>query len=193
MNEWLDKNKILVLGVVGLIIAGAAIFFALRFREPAPVVIQPPAATATPGDINVYVSGAVAKPDVYKLPHGSLAKDAIAAAGGATSDADLNHVNLAQALTDNQQLYIPKVGEVPTPGPTAAKGTQAPVVTGPININTATEAELESLPHIGPSIASKIIDYRTKHGPFAKIEDIQNVQGIGPAIFAQIKDLITVQ
>jgi competence protein ComEA len=193
MNEWLEKNKVLVLGAVGLIIAASAIFFALRFREPAPVVIQPPAATATPGDISVYVSGAVAKPDVYKLPYGSIAKDAIAAAGGATSDADLNHVNLAQVLADGQQIYIPKVGEVPTTAPAGTKGTQAPVVTGPININTASEAELETLPHIGPSIAGKIIDYRTKHGPFAKIEDIQNVQGIGPATFAQIKDLITVQ
>lgn len=193
MNEWLERNKIVVFAVVGLVIAGAVVFFALRFREPAPVVIQPPAATATTGPISVYISGSVAKPDVYQLPHGSIVKDAIAAAGGATSDADLNHVNLAQALTDGQQIYVPKVGEVPTAAPSAGKGTEAPVVTGPININTATEAELESLPHIGPAIAARIIEYREKHGPFARIEDIQNVQGIGPSIFAQIKDKITVQ
>lgn len=193
MNQWLEDHKIPVFVVVGLLIAAAATFFALRWRAPAPVVIEPPPATVTPGPIQVYVSGAVAKPDVYSLPNGSIVKDALEAAGGATSDADLNHVNLAQALKDGQQVYVPKIGEVPTPAPTSAKGTPGTVVTGPININTATQDELDSLPHIGPAIAARIIDYRTKHGPFARIEDIKNVQGIGPSIFDAIKDLITVQ
>jgi competence protein ComEA len=193
MNQWLEDHKIPVFIAVGLLIAAAAAFFALRWRAPAPVVIEPPPATATSGPIQVYVSGAVAKPDVYSLPYGSIVKDALEAAGGATGDADLNHVNLAQSLKNNQQVYVPKIGEVPTPAPTNAKGTPGTVVTGPININTATQAELETLPHIGPAIAARIIDYRTKHGSFARIEDIKNVQGIGPSTFDQIKDLITVQ
>lgn len=190
MNEWLEKHKVAVLVAVGVLIAGAVAFFALRWQAPAPVVIQAPPASATPGPVSVYVSGAVAKPDVYSLARGSLVKDAVAAAGGATGDADLNHVNLAQAISDGMQIYVPHVGEQPTQ---KAKGTEAPAVSGPININTATQAELETLPHIGPATAAKIIDYREKHGPFARIEDIQNVSGIGPATFADIKDLITVQ
>ncbi len=193
MNQWLEDHKTPIFIAVGLLIAAAVAFFALRWRAPAPVVIEPPPATATPGPIQVYVSGAVAKPDVYSLPSGSIVKDALQAAGGATGDADLNHVNLAQSLKDGQQIYVPKIGEVPTAAPTTAKGTQAPVITGPIKINTATQAELESLPHIGPSIAARIIAYREQHGPFARIEDIQKVQGIGPSTFEAIKDLITVQ
>ncbi len=190
MNQWLEQHRMSILIGLGVLLVAAIAVFALRFRQPAEIVIQPPPPTPTPAPLRVYVSGAVTHPDVYNVAPGGIVRDAINAAGGATADADLNRVNLAQPLSDGQQVYVPRVGEAPVSGP--AQGNSAAVPTGPININTATQAELESLPHIGPALAARIIQYRQEHGPFARIEDIQNVPGIGPAIFAEIKDLITV-
>jgi competence protein ComEA len=192
MNQWLETHKIVVFATIGALIVIALGIFALRLPTPEPVVIEAPPPTATVGPIKVYVSGAVVHPDVYTVERGSIVKDALAAAGGPAADADLNKINLAQTLNDGQQVYIPRVGEVPTPGPTSSGGGQ-PAISGPININTATQAELEALPHIGPAIAAKIIAYREKYGPFARIDDIKRVAGIGPSTFDDIKDLITVE
>jgi competence protein ComEA len=140
------------------------------------------------------VSGAVNQSGVYSLPPDSIVQDAITAAGGTAADADLNRVNLAQVLHDGDQIHVPRIGEVPTSAPVDSDGGNDPVVpSGPININTATQAEFESLPGIGPAIAQRIIDYRETNGPFTSIDQLQNVSGIGPAIFDQIKDLVTVE
>ncbi|NTU64791.1 MAG: hypothetical protein HGB05_15685, partial [Chloroflexi bacterium] len=145
--------------------------------------------TPTPATINVYVSGAVNKPDVYILPLNAIVKDAIAAAGGATEDADLDRINLATRLADQMQVYVPRQGEAAPPPP----GGSAPgAAAQKININTASVEELDKLPGIGPSIANAIIDYRTTNGPFKQIEDINAVKGIGDALFEKIKDQITV-
>lgn len=192
MNQWLESHKTIVFGGIGVLIAAALGFNALRWREPPPITIEAPPPTATAGPIQVYVSGAVAKPDVYLVPSGSIVRDAIDAAGGAAPDADLNRINLAQKLSDGQQIYVPRVGEIPTAAPSNGDtGSGQPALTGPININTATAAELEALPRIGPSLAERIVKYREEHGPFPNIEAIMNVAGIGPAIFDDIKDLIT--
>jgi competence protein ComEA len=147
------------------------------------------AATPTPALINVYVSGAVNRPEVYALPLGSLVKDAVAKAGGATAEADLDHINLALRLTDQMQVYVPRQGEA-VATPKAASGSAT--LSAPININTANLEELDRLPGIGPSIAQAIIDYRTQNGPFKTIEGINEVKGIGDALFAKIKGSITV-
>lgn len=182
-----------VVGVLGLFI----VFTVLKRPDPGPtlmtITLQPrptlDPATPTPALINVYVSGAVNKPDVYALPLGSLVKDAVAMAGGATAEADLDHINLALKLSDQMQVYVPRKGEAAaTPNSRSAPGA----ITSPININTATLDELDLLPGIGPSIAQAIIDYRTANGPFKTIEDINAVKGIGDALFAKIKDSITV-
>jgi len=191
MNQWLEQHRVLVLSVIGVLILVSIIIVGLRWQQPAPIVIEPPAATATPGPIQVYISGAVAQPDVYVVPSGAIVRDALALAGGPASDADLNAVNLAQTLHEGDQVYIPRMGEVPPPAPSAGQ-SEPSAPTGPININIATQTELESLPGIGPAIASRIIEYRESNGPFASIEAIQNVSGIGPATFDNIKDLITV-
>lgn len=182
-----------IVGVAGLFI----VYNVLKRPDPGPalmtITLQPrptlDPATPTPALINVYVSGAVYKPDVYPLPLGSLVKDAVAKAGGATVDADLDHVNLALKLSDQMQVYVPRKGEA-VATPNSRSGSAA--ITAPININTATLEELDRLPGIGPSIAQAIIDYRTANGPFKTIEDINNVKGIGDALFAKIKDSITV-
>jgi competence protein ComEA len=146
-------------------------------------------------------------PDVYLLPPGSIIKDAITAAGGATEEADLAPVNLAQALLDQQQITIPaKADKLPTPGvvtggaaPTpsplskTAQGAQAaPVINGKININTASLEELTTLNGIGPAIGQRIIDFRTEHGPFATIERLMDVNGIGPATFEKVREAVMV-
>jgi competence protein ComEA len=184
-----------VLNVVAGVLTGlllAAIFFLIS-RPPRgdPVELVPP---PTPIPITVYVAGAVSTPGVYALPEYSRVEDALKAAGGLLSNADRTNLNLAALLEDGEQLVIPtqlptlRIGTPPA-GPTEV----APMVIGQlVNINTADQATLESLPGVGPTLAQKIIDYRTQNGLFQQIEDIDDVTGVGPATYAKIKDLITV-
>ena len=139
--------------------------------------------------MQVYVSGAVHMPDVYTLPPNSIVKDAILAAGGATLEADLDRINLALPVAGGQHIYVPSKGEEdpPVEPPVRAPGG----VGRQVNLNTADQAALESLPGIGPAIAGRIIDYRQANGPFERIEDVMDVSGIGPATFAKIEALIT--
>jgi competence protein ComEA len=189
MNQWLERHRILVLSAVGLLIVGGVLAVLIRWQPPERITIEPPAATATPAPIQVYVSGAVVHADVYELSPDSIVRDALDAAGGASDDANLDAVNLAHPLSNGDQVYVPHVGEAVTP--IAQEGGQAvPAAGGPVNINTANQAALESLPGIGPALAQRIIDYREANGPFATIEDIQNVSGVGPATFEGFRDLI---
>lgn len=189
--------QIIFLSIVG-IVAFVVIYVILKRPEsaspPMVITLQPrptsEPVTPTPATINVYVSGAVKKPDVYALPLNSIVKDAIAAAGGATEDADLDRINLATRLADQMQVYVPRKGEAAPPPPPGGSAPDA--ITGKININTASVEELDKLPGIGPAIAQAIIDYRTTNGPFKQIEDINIVKGIGDALFEKIKDQITV-
>lgn len=182
--------------VVGLIAGGAIVYFTMRATAPnTPIIVSTPLPTptpfpsSTPAPIRVHVSGAVRQPDVYELPPGSIVKDAIEAAGGPASDADLDGVNLAVELRDQQQVYVPRQGEVAPMAP-AVGGGGAPA--GPVNINTATAAELEALSGVGPKTAEAIVEYREANGPFESIEDIVNVPGIGEGTFEKIRDKITV-
>ena len=168
---------------------------------PQPTISPTAQATATPPMVAVYVSGAVKKPGVYRLSDGARVDDAVRAAGGLASDADAVRVNLAARVRDEQQIYVPTMGEIVAPVAPLSGGNEpantvaaTPTVgDGKVNINTASVAEFEPLPRIGPAIAQRIIDYRTANGPFATIEDLQNVKGIGPATFADLKDKISVE
>lgn len=187
---------------------GAILTFAglalMQRVQPAPIVIHPseptatPLPTATPGPIRVYVSGAVRTTAVLTLPPHSILQDAIEAAGGFVATADRAIVNLAQPLADGAHVYVPTVGEA-LPLPVLSVQTsanQGETAVSPsttlVNINQASVNELSTLPGIGPSTAEKIIAHRAEHGPFATIESIMDVAGIGPAKFDQIKDLIVV-
>jgi competence protein ComEA len=153
---------------------------------PLPTV-APIKPTSTPGPLNVSVDGAVTKPGNYRLPPGSLVDDAVRASGGPTADADLERINLARILTDGAHVHVPRAGEVlPTPTPYGLSAD------GRVDINLADAALLETLPGIGPAIAGRIIEYREMNGPFEMIEQLLDVQGIGPSTFDEIKDLVTV-
>jgi competence protein ComEA len=132
----------------------------------------------------------VHRPDVYALRPNSIVKDALLAAGGATDDADLDRINLALAVADGQHVYVPHRGEGALPiQPTA--GSRASGMR--LNINTADQAALETLPGIGPTLAQRILDYRQANGPFERIEDIMEVSGIGASRFEDLKSLITTE
>lgn len=150
-------------------------------------------------EILIHVSGCVKNNKVVSLPEGSRINDAIEAAGGLTDDADLTNINLAYILEDGEKIYIPKKGEesqinsqisseqmMSTSDTTSSK-------TSKININKATQSELETIPGIGPSTAQKIINYRNENGKFTSIEDIKNVSGIGDAKYENMKDYITIK
>lgn len=156
--------------------------------EPAPPVLASPAAAAatpSPTELVVAVSGMVREPGLVHLPPDSRVADAIEAAGGLLPDANVEHLNLARKVIDGELIVVG------IPGPPGATGA-APDSGGKVNLNTATVAELENLPGIGPALAQRIIDYRTQHGPFASIEQLQQVPGIGEVRFAELKDHVTV-
>lgn len=152
--------------------------------------------------IIIHITGAVKKTGILKLNKGSRIADAIEKAGGNKEDANLDEVNLAYVLEDGQKIYIPSKKDntkkeyvtsesgnnVIAENATSKKGENKKV-----NINTATQSELENLPGVGESIASKIIEYREQNGKFGKIEDLQNVKGIGDAKFNNIKEHVTAQ
>jgi competence protein ComEA len=117
MNQWLEQHRTLALGAVGVLIVVGVLAVLVRWQPPEPITIEPPAPTATPAPIRVYVSGAVLHANVYALSPDSIAQDALAAAGGASDDANLDAINLARPLSDGDQVYVPHVGEVVAPIP----------------------------------------------------------------------------
>ena len=148
--------------------------------------------------IVVHITGEVNKPGIVILNKNSRIADAINKAGGATKEADLNQINLAYILEDGQKIYIPNKNEkidedeYVTEGNGNNIGNNNPKEGEKVNINEAMQTELEELPGIGPSLASRIIEYREQNGDFKKIEELQNVKGIGDAKYDDIKDKVTV-
>lgn len=149
--------------------------------------------------LHVHVAGAVTKPGVYTLGDGSRIVDAISVAGGGAPDADEDALNLAAKLIDGQRVYVPKKGEAPQPISGMSIGgdysvTGDPAATGgKINLNLATAEQLDSLSGVGEVTAKKIIDHRTKNGPFKRVEDIMQIDGIGQKKFEKLKDEISVE
>lgn len=201
MGEWVEQHKVQIsISILALTVVGLAVAWVLSSRPepiviltPAPTSVPAPTATDTPALVRVYVSGAVESPDVYVLTPGALVKDAIAAAGGATDEADLVRVNLALEVVDQQQVHVPCEGETPVPGTLPDRAVTVPLDEGPININLATIEQLETLPGIGPAFAERIVAYRTEYGPFETVQEIMDVRGIGPATLAKFEDQITVK
>jgi len=196
------RRGVKALAVVAAVVVCIAAFFAWQARPratPMPAVhaaAGPSAATANPSGsesstVVVAVGGRVHKPGLVRLPAGSRVADAIEAAGGALPDTDLSFINLARKVTDGELIVV---GATPPPGVTGpAGGAVTPGgAGGRVNLNTATVAELQTLPGIGAVLAERIVDYRTKHGQFRSVDELRQVDGIGDAKFAQLKDRVTV-
>ena len=158
-----------------------------------------PGSTTPATEVVVHVIGAVAAPGVQRLPTGSRVIDAVEAAGGAAPDADLARVNLAAVLVDGQQVVVLRPGEAPpevvaaapaTPGSPDAGGAAG--AGGPVDINRASPTELEELPGVGPATAEAIVSHRDENGPFASVDDLLDVRGIGEAKLEQLRDRATV-
>ena len=195
------------LAALALLILAGAVFWYVR-SLPKPVTITTPGgvgklravAVASPSPsptvVFVHVVGRVRRPGVYELHEGDRVIDAIRAAGGAKQDADLRSINLAALLTDGEQIIVWKRGApgdpFPVSGPAGSSGSGSGGPPALINVNTATLDQLESLPGIGPALGQRIIDYREEHGPFASVDDLLNVSGIGDQRLADLRPLVTV-
>ena len=149
----------------------------------------------------VHVLGAVRKPGLVTLAAGSRVQDAIAAAGGLTAKADPGELNLAQAVTDGQQIVVgtknKPAGEVrngtaggSSGGSGSGSGTGGPGQ--PVDLNTASQSELEELPGVGPVMAGKILAWRTENGRFSRVEELQEIDGVGPKTYAKLAPLCRV-
>lgn len=189
MNEMPGKYRAQIIGVLLALLFAAGGVIYLRRPVPQPIEIVEPSPTPfpTPAELAVYVTGAVVDPGVYHLLEGSRVEEALRAAGGPTVDADLNRINLAHRVDDEEQIYVPAVGEESPPVATG-RASEA----GLMNINTASAGELEELPGIGPALGQSIVDYREAHGSFDAIGDVMKVRGIGEGLFSEIEELITV-
>lgn len=213
LNIWTKYGKSVILPAI--VIVGLTFYFLLskEAQSPEPILLStaqeqpiPQQAESQPieeqlaTDLVVDVKGAVKHPGVYPLTTEHRVMDAIQAAGGYTSQADTRFINHAQKLVDELVIYVPKKGEeleeapqiaITTPATSATSSAQSNSNT--VNINTATEAELTTLPGIGPSKAAAILAYREENGQFKTVEDLKNVSGIGEKTFEKLQPLIAVK
>jgi competence protein ComEA len=144
-----------------------------------------PAPAAAASLLVVDVAGAVRRPGLYRLPHGTRIADAVARAGGVTAKAEVAGVNLAAPLADGEQIVVPTRGAAGT-----AQSGGAPSPTAPLDLNSATVEQLDALPGIGPTTAQKIVDYRQEHGAFHSLAELDAVPGIGQGRIEQLKGLV---
>ena len=180
----IQKRALLILGALIIVFSSLIVVGGNSHEVVAPPVV---AVQIAAPEIFVDVTGAVTKPGVYTLAANSRVIDAIKAAGDSAPGADLSTINLARVLSDGEQIYVDA-----TVLNSAGKRVSKRVHSGPINVNRATAAQLDSLDGIGPVIAKRIIEYRKVNGPFATVEDLQKVSGIGTAKFAIIKSKLRV-
>jgi len=214
-HEWRSDRRIAAALLACVAVATAFAWF--RSGESSSSALPPAAPTSSTSasfatttsttrptaPIVVDVVGAVRRGGVVRLPAGARVVDAIAAAGGATADADLVRLNLAAALADGSRVAVPRIG-APAPavdptavsggggGPTPGTGGAGASADAPVNINTATAEQLDALPGVGPATSAAIIKDREAHGPFRSVNDLGRVRGIGDSKLEQLRDLVTV-
>jgi competence protein ComEA len=182
LADQLERYRWLIVAVLSVpLLSGIA--YLLNERLDDPPALQISETQPIPGDVRVYITGAVQNPGVYSVEDGDRWIDALEIAGGATGDADLNAVNLSRRAEDEDHIFVPVLG-----GAAVAGASQGPL----ININTAGEAELQSLPGIGEVRARSIVQSRTAEGPFASIDDLLARNVIPESVFTDIEALITV-
>ena len=172
-----------------LVVASAGFVFTRTSQPPAPPIqAQRSEVSPQPEElVVVHVAGMVNAPGVYELKAGSRVKDAVEAAGGAVEGADLDSLNLAALVSDGEKIYVARPGEA---APEDQSGGTGPV--GKVNINSASQAQLEELPGVGPVLATRIVEHRQKKGRFTSIRQLMEVEGIGQKKYESLKDLVSV-
>ena len=214
LDNLTKKQKIIAIAIAGIVVIGIMYFIYNKNQVKEDINIENEILVNnvitnennTNDDIVIiHITGSVKNPGIVKLKEGSIIEDAIESAGGLTENADITKVNLAYVVEDGTKIKIPSASEedIGDEDIIDSKSGDNIIIeenavpsnnsTQTININKATEKEFETLPGIGPSLASKIIEYRNQNGKFESIEDIKNVNGIGDNKYEKIKDLITVK
>ncbi len=197
IGGWMEKHRAaLAAAILGAVAVSLAVLALPRPPAPQVVVQQPvvrPAVSTPPptpvlAPIVVHLSGEIVVPGIYQLPVGARVDDALRAAGGVTPNGDVNRLNLAARLADGQHVVVPRKADPVTMSVTAAASPAALRV----NVNSATVAELDGLPGVGPVTAQRIVAYRQQHGPFTRIDELREAKLVNQATFDKIKDLISV-
>ncbi len=191
---------LILVAAVGAVVAAVGVWSERPRAEPVPAlpaVSAPsvlgsaaPSSSAPPaGPLVVSVSGKVRKPGLVQVPEGARVADALEAAGGALPGADLTGLNLARKVADGEQIVV----GVPAPADAVAPPGGAAAPAGKIDLNSATAAQLDTLPGIGPVTVQRILDWRTANGRFATVDQLREIEGIGERRFAQLRELVTVR
>ncbi len=217
LDNLTKKQKVIVL-VIAIVVAIGMIYFIYNKNQITDdvnlendilvsenVAKEKSSNTTEENEVIIHITGSVKNPGIVRLKEGSRIEDAIEAAGGLTENADISKVNLAYVVDDGTKIKIPSsqeedIGDEEIIDSGSGENiiieentTSSNKSSQTININKATEAELQTLPGIGASLASRIIEYRSQNGKFGSIEEIKNVNGIGDSKFENIKDLISVK
>lgn len=196
----IDQKQIIIYGGIALVIITIIIIYLLTKITPGQANYEEleisttetiEQTTQTPQTIKVHIAGSVLNEGIVELEEGARIADAITAAGGTTPDANMQNVNLAYKVQDGQKIYIPNANDELETEVIQTEETKLKE-TGLVNLNTATQTELELLTGIGPSTANKIIEYREQNGKFTSIEELKEVPGIGESKYTAIENDITV-
>lgn len=177
--KWSRPEQLMLTVALSAALAAGVLLLAIRRPSPPVRFIESP----VPTELVVQLDGEVARPGLYRLPSGSRVADAVDAAGGPTEQADLNGLNRARLLRDGDRVSIP---------PRSA-GSATPQAAHGVNLNTASAEQLEALPGIGPVLARRIVEYRVRHGPFPRLEELLQVEGIGPKLLQELRPHVIVE
>jgi competence protein ComEA len=210
LQDWRSDTRLGVIALVVVAVIAGVVWYRVGVSggSPAPNVRSTSApttagrrpiggtatTTAARARLVVHVAGAVSHPGVVELPSGARVIDAIEAAGGALPNADLDRLNLAAKVADGQRVLVQRVGDpsVADGGTGASMPGGVPGTSGPLNLNTASAAELDQLPGIGPALAAAILAERDRRGGFHSVNELREVRGIGEKRFADLRDRVTV-
>jgi competence protein ComEA len=195
------RGTVLVFMILILAIIGGSVLLLMTQPAPVQITIIAPQPTGSPAPLSIYVTGAVQNPGtVFTLPVGSLAQDAVDAAGGAAENADLTRVNLARRLFDGDQVHVPEISDEPVAdsdldpsgenlGDNGIANSEG-IINGIVYLNRASSEDLQQLPGIGPAIADRILEYRTENGRITSFEDLDEIEGIGQGLISDLQGLV---
>jgi competence protein ComEA len=194
-----DPRKLAAWGIAALALVLLATWYLARSQPSGEATAKPVATIAiargdagSGGRLIIDVAGEVRKPGVYRMAQGARIEDALERAGGATARADLSQINRAAKLEDGRQVLVPRRAPRAQPGTAAPAGPSPATPAQPVNLNTATLEQLDTLDGVGPTTAQKIIDFRTAHGGFGSVDELDQIPGIGAKKLAALREQVRV-